>query len=158
AANLRGGRLTVTVGESNAFGGVIKGSFTLGSTDFGADAKSQMQFVDVDLENSLGEMFNIRRLEGRGNLTMALETSGGSVLAMTQNLNGSINLNARDGALLRLNAEALMQRLLRRPLSGAGDFRNGRTPFEKLIVALKITQGKATIEEARLDSAKVRIT
>ena len=158
AANLRGGRLTVTIGESNAFGGVIRGSFTLAATDLGADVKSQMQFNDVDLESSLGEIFNIRGLEGRGNFAIALETSGGSILAMTQNLNGSVNLNARDGALLRLNAEALMQRLLRRPLSGPGDYRNGRTPFEKLIVNLKITQGKANIEEARLESSKVRIT
>ena len=132
AANLRGGKLTVTVGELQAFGGVIKGSLTLATTDVGADFKSQLQFIDVDLESCLGEMFSIRRIEGRGNLAFAVEASGGSVLALTQNINGTASLNGREGALLRLNAEQLLSRLKRRPLSGAGDFRSGRTPFDKL--------------------------
>ena len=158
AANLRGGRLTLTVGESHAFEGVIKGSFTLATTDVGADVKTQMQFIDVDLDNCLGEMFSIHRIEGRGNLAVAVETSGGSVLALAQNINGTASLNGREGALLRLNAEQLLSRLKRRPLSGAGDYRTGRTPFDKLVVSLKITQGKAVFEQAMLESPKVRIT
>ena len=75
-ANLRAGKLTVTVGESNAFGGIIKGSFALAATDRGADIKSQLQFTDVDLESCLGEMFNIRRIEGRGNMALAIEEIG----------------------------------------------------------------------------------
>jgi AsmA protein len=158
AANLRGGKLTVTIGESNAFGGIIKGSFALGSTEFGADIRSQMQFTDVDLESCLGELFNLRRVEGRGNLSMAIEASGSSVLGMTHNLNGAINLAGRDGAVSRLNAEQVLLRLKKQPLYGAREFRNGRTTFEKLIVNLKIAQGNATVEEARLENPKLRIT
>src|SRR5262249_12993487 len=120
-ANLRGGKLGLTVAQSQAFGGLIKGSMTLGATDSGADVKSDLQFTDVDLEGCLGEMFNIRRIEGRGNLTVALDAAGGSVLALTQSMNGAINLNGHDGALLRVNAEQSLARLMRRPLSGAID-------------------------------------
>jgi AsmA protein len=158
AANLRAGKLSLTVAQSQAFGGLIKGSMTLAATDTGADVKSEMQFTDVDLEGCLGGLFNIRRIEGRGNLSLAIEASGGSVLALTQHLSGSAGLNARDGALLRINAEQLLGRLMRRPLSGASDFRTGRTPYERLIVNLKIVQGMANIEEARLDGPKVRMT
>ncbi len=52
AANLRGGKLSVTIGESQAFGGVLKGSMALAPSDSGADFKSQLQFTDVDLEKS----------------------------------------------------------------------------------------------------------
>ena len=45
-----------------------------------------------------------------------------------------------------LNVEQLLRRLERRPLSGTGDFRNGRTPFEKLTADFKITDGIATVE------------
>jgi AsmA protein len=157
-ANLRSGKFTLTVGESQAFGGIIKGSLVLATTDIGADIKSQLQFTDVDLDGCLGEMFNIHRIEGRGNLNVALEASGGSILGLAQNINGTASLNGRDGAMLRLNAEQLLMRLMQRPISGAGNFRTGRTPFDKLIVNLKITQGIATIEEARLESPKVRMT
>jgi AsmA protein len=156
AANLRAGKLTLTVGESNAFGGIVKGSFTLAATDHGADVKSQMQFIDVDLESCLGEMFSIRRIEGRGNMALAIEASGGSILSLAQNMNGSASLVGRDGAV-RFNAEQMLMRLKRRPLSGAGDFRNGRTSFEKLVVSLKIEQGNAAIEDARLEGEKLQI-
>jgi AsmA protein len=155
--NLRGGKLTVTVGESQAFGGLIRGSLTLGATDIGADFKSQLQFTDVDLEGALGEIFNIRRVEGRGNLALAVEASGGSILALTQSMNGSASLTGREGALLRINVEQILARIMRRPIGGPGDMRTGKTPFDKLICNLKIVQGKANIEEARLEGPKVRI-
>ena len=68
AANLRGGKLLVTIGESQAFGGVLKGSLALGASDVGADVKSQLQFNDVDLESCLEELFNFKRVEGRGDI------------------------------------------------------------------------------------------
>ena len=47
-ANLRGGQLVVTVGEAQAYGGVIKGSLTLANSAAGVDVKSQMHFTDVE--------------------------------------------------------------------------------------------------------------
>ena len=44
----------------------------------------------------------------------------------------------------------------RRPLSGTGDFRNGRTPFEKLVADFKIVDGIATVETVNLEGSKVR--
>ena len=80
-ANLRGGHLVVTVGEAQAYGGVIKGSLTLANFDAGVDVKSQLQFTDVDLESCLGQLFGLHRLEGKGNISFAVEGSGDSVLA-----------------------------------------------------------------------------
>ena len=76
AANLRGGKFTVTIGEAQAFGGILKGSFGLAASERGADFKSQLKFTDVDLENCLGELFNFRRIEGRGNLALNLDAVG----------------------------------------------------------------------------------
>ena len=84
AANLRGGKLTVTIGESQAFGGILKGSIGLATASARRRFKSQLQFTDVDLEQCLGEMFGIRRLEGKGNLGFALESSGASVYDLTK--------------------------------------------------------------------------
>lgn len=156
-ANLRGGKLTVTIVEAQAFGGVLKGSLALGASDVGADVKSQLQFNDVDLESCLEELFNFKRVEGRGNMTLALDASGASVFALTRTMNGSASLVGQQGALIGLNVEQLLRRLERRPLSGAGDFRSGKTPFEKLTVNVKITQGIAEIEEVRLEGSKVRL-
>ncbi len=157
AANLRSGRLVVTVGESQAFNGIIKGSFGLGKSSAGADVKAQMMFTDVDLETCLGELFGMRRVEGKGDLALSLDGSGGNVLAVTRTLNGTASLTGRKGALVGVNVEQLLRRLERRPLSGGGEFRGGRTPFDRFALNLKITDGTASVETVRFDSPAVRL-
>jgi AsmA protein len=115
-----------------------------------------MQFADVDLDACLGELFGLRRLEGKGNLSFALEGAGDSVMALTRNLSGTVNLGAEHGALAGVNVEQVLRRLERRPLS-PGDYRSGRTPFDKLTVALKVANGAVTVADATVDGAAVRI-
>jgi len=156
-ANLRGGHLVVTIGEAQAYGGVIKGALTLANFNSGVDVKSQLQFTDVDLESCLGQLFGLHRLEGKGNLSFAVEGNGDSVLGLTRTLHGTANLVGQNGALLGLNVEQLLRRLERRPLSGGGEFRTGRTPFDKIAVALKINQGTVTVEDVKIDGSAVRL-
>ncbi|HEY5379852.1 MAG TPA: AsmA family protein [Pseudolabrys sp.] len=156
-ANLRGGHLTVTIGEAQAYGGVIQGSLALANVTSGVDVKSQLQFTDVDLESCLGQLLGLHRLQGKGNLSVAVEGSGTSVLGITQTLNGTANLVGQNGALLGLNVEQLLRRLERRPLSGGGEFRTGSTPFEKIAVALKIKQGTVTVDDVKIEGSAVRL-
>jgi len=157
AANLRDGRLALTIGEAQAFGGALKGSVVLAKAQDGINVKSQLQFSDVDLEACLGELFGLRRLEGKGTLALALEASGDSVLALTQTMAGTANLSGRQGAITGFNVEQLLKRLEQRPLSIAADFRRGRTPFEKLNVTLRIAEGTATIEDVLLEGGAIRL-
>ena len=157
AANLHGGHLVVTVGEAQAYGGVIRGSLTLANFTSGVDVKSQLQFNGVDLESCLGQLFGLHRLEGKGNLSFAVEGEGNSVLGITRTLNGTANLVGEKGALAGLNVEQLLRRLERRPLSGGGEFRTGRTPFDKITMALKIDKGMATVEDVKIEGSAVRL-
>ena len=156
-ANLRAGHLTVTVGEAQAYGGIIKGSMALANFDTGVDVKSQLQFTDVDLESCLGQLFGLRRLEGKGNIFFNVEGSGDSVLAMTRTLNGAATLTGVNGALAGLDVEQLLKRLERRPLSGGGEFRTGSTPYDKITVAMKIVEGKVAVDTMKIESAAVRL-
>jgi AsmA protein len=157
AANMRSGRLVVTVGESQAFNGLLTGTIAVAKAESGAEIKSQMQFAGVNLERCLGELFGIRRLEGAGNLAFSVDSSGLNVQEIAHNLNGTIQISARQGALSGLNVEQLLRRLQRSPLSGGGDFRSGRTPFDKLNIGLRIAQGVATAEDVHLEGASVRL-
>jgi AsmA protein len=157
AANLRDSRLTVTIGESQAFGGALTGSISIGKAPTGSEIKSQLLFAGVDLEACLGDLFGLRRLEGKGTLTFSIEASGESVLAFTHTLNGSATLTAEQGALIGYNVEQLLRRLESRPLAGRNEFRTGRTPFEKLTVSVKLLHGTATLDEVRLDGTAIRL-
>ncbi len=51
-----------------------------------------------------------------------------------------------------------LKRLERRPLSGAGNFRSGSTPYDKLTIALKFSDGIATAEDIRVEGPAARLT
>jgi AsmA protein len=157
ALNMRGGRLNVTIGESQSFGGMALGSFGLGSANGGVTVSSHVQFVDVDLANCLGQLFGLHKLEGRGTLALDVEGAGNSVWALTRTLNGTASVDAHGGALTGLNVEQLLRRLEKRPLSGNGDFRSGRTPFDRLALNVKIEQGTMSIVDLHIDGPSVRL-
>jgi AsmA protein len=157
AATMSGGKLDLTIGESQAFGGVAKGTLGIASADNGVAVTSHMQFVDVDLADCLGQIFNMRKLEGHGDLALDVNASGNTVLAVTHALNGTAALNAQSGALDGLNVEQLLRRLERRPLSGNGDFRTGRTPFDHLVVNLKVDQGVVSVADMHVDGPSVKL-
>jgi AsmA protein len=156
-ANLRGGKLVVTVGEAQAYGGVIKGSVTLADRAHGIDLQSQLNFENVNLDTCLEQLAGVRRLEGKGNMTLIAEGHGDSVLAVTQTLNGTATLLGQNGALNGINVEQLLRRLERRPLSGGGEFRTGRTPYDKIKVNLKIVNGTVAVDEMKIEGPAVKL-
>ncbi|WP_041802114.1 AsmA family protein [Rhodopseudomonas palustris] len=157
-ANLRGGTLALSVGEAQIYGGVAKGSFGISRADAVADVKAQFQFVDVDLMACASDLFGVRKLSGRGNLTVALEASGSSPFGLAQSLDGTASLTGHDGAISGFNVEQLLKRLERRPLSGGGNFRSGQTPFDTLNIGVHFHDGVATAEDIRIEGAAARIT
>jgi len=150
-ANLRNGALALSVGEAQIYGGIARGSFGLARADTFAEVKAQFQFTDVDLQACASELFGINKLSGRGNLGVSLAASGSSPFGLVQSLDGTATLTGHDGAIAGFNAEQLLKRLERRPLSGAGNFRSGSTPYSNLTVALKFADGIATLEDVQID-------
>jgi AsmA protein len=155
--NVRDGALMLSVGEAQLFSGVAKGSFNVTRGDAKADVKAQFQLTDVDLEACLGELFGMRRIAGKGTLGVTLEAAGANPFALAQSLDGRATLTSQSGALTGFNIEQLLKRLERRPLSGAGDYRSGRTPYDKLNVVLRLNDGIATTEDVRLDGPTVQL-
>jgi AsmA protein len=157
-ANLRGGTLALSIGEAQMYGGMARGSLGIARSDAVADIKAQFQLIDVDLQASAGELFGLKKLTGRGNLNVAVEASGGSPFALAQSLDGTATLTGHDGAISGFNIEQLLRRLERRPLSGGGNFRSGSTPFDKLTMAVKFSDGVATAEDVRIEGPTARLT
>ncbi|HEY0234980.1 MAG TPA: AsmA family protein [Afipia sp.] len=157
-ANLRGGTLALSVGEAQIYGGTVKGSLGVTRSDETAEFKAQFRFNDVDLEASGNELFGVRALRGRGDLIVSLEASGASAFALAQSLDGTAKLTGRDGSIGGFNVEQLLRRLEKRPLSGAGNFRNGTTPFNKLNAEISINNGIATADHIQIDGPAAQLT
>jgi AsmA protein len=157
-ANLRGGALALSVGEAQIYGGVARGSFGVARSDAVADVKAQFQFIDVDLAQLASELFGVNKLSGRGNLGVSLVASGSSPFGLASSLDGTATLTGHDGAISGFNAEQLLKRLERRPLSGGGNFRQGSTPFDTLTIGVKFADGIATAEDVRVEGPAARLT
>ena len=157
-ANLRGGTLALSVGEAQMYGGIVKGSFGIAHSDAVADVKAQFQFNDVDLQACASDLFGVNKLTGRGNLSVALEASGSSPYGLAQSLGGTATLTGHDGAISGFNAEQLLKRLERRPLSGGGNFRSGQTPYDNLNISVRFSDGVATAEDVRVEGPATRLT
>ncbi|MFH1346488.1 MAG: AsmA family protein [Pseudomonadota bacterium] len=157
-ANLRNGALALSVGEAQMYGGIARGSFGIARTDTVADIKAQFQFTDVDLQACASDLFGVNKLSGRGNLSVSLVASGASPFGLAQSLDGSATLTGQKGAISGFNAEQLLKRLERRPLSGAGSFRSGSTPYDTLTIAVKFSDGIATAEDIRVEGPAARLT
>ncbi len=156
--NLRSGALAISIGEAQVYGGVATGSFVVARADEDADVKAQLQFADVNLQACASDLFGVRRITGRGNLSFALEAKGSSPFGLAQSLNGTATLVGHEGAITGFNVEQLLKRLERRPLSGGGNFRSGQTPFDTLAMKLRFSEGIATAEDIRIEGPTARIT
>ena len=156
-ATMHGGKLDLTVGEAQAFGGTAKGTLAIASAENGIAVSSNMQFLNVDLESCLSQIFAMHKVQGRGNLAFNLAGAGDSVMAVTHALNGTATLNAQSGALTGIDVEQLLRRLERRPLSGNGDFRQGRTPFDQLTISLKVDDGLVSVADMHIDGPSVKL-
>jgi AsmA protein len=76
---------------------------------------------------------------------------------VTKTLSGAATLTGLKGSVSGVNVEQLLRRLERRPLSGGGDYKSGRTPYDKLTVALSIAGGTVSADDVRMDSPAVRL-
>ena len=144
--------------EAQMYGGIAKGSFGIARSDAVADIKAEFQFTDVDLQACAGELFGINKLSGRGNINVSLAASGSSPFGLAQSLDGTATLTGHDGAIAGFDAEQLLKRLERRPLSGGGNFRSGSTPYNTLNIAVKFADGIATAQDIRVEGPAARLT
>lgn len=157
AANLNAGNLTLSIGEAQIFGGVLKGSIGIAREDESARTRAQLQFTDVDLQACMDELLGLRRVTGKGALSLALDASGANMYALARSLSGSGLLTGQNGAFLGLDVEGLLRQLDRRPLSGLGRLQGGQTPYRTLNVAVRFDNGVATTEDVTVQGPNMRI-
>jgi AsmA protein len=157
AVVVRGGRLSLTVGEAEAFAGLLRGTLALALLPEGAELRLDAVARDVDLDRLGQDLFGARRFEGRGLVALAVEGRGASAAALARSLTGEARITADSGALTGVNVEQILRRIETRPLAGTGDLRGGRTAFDRLAVQVRIADGVATCHEVVMEGPQVRI-
>ncbi|MEP9351173.1 AsmA family protein [Xanthobacter sp. KR7-225] len=165
SAVLTGGRLALTVGQARVWGGRIRASAvlaprpaTLAADRSGAVVRIEADCADVALEPALDDIAGFRRLEGTGDIALSLEGTGRSIQDIAQGISGAFSLTGADGALVGFDVVQVLHRIERRPLSGGGDPRGGRTQFATLDGKITLKDGKADVEAVSFEGKRVRLT
>lgn len=157
ALGIKNRQLIATVGEAQFYGGTLRGNAIWNSASEKPEFKFDANLANFDLERGLGGLTGFRRIEGIGTLTIAVSSIGKSAHEIASALAGKVRLTMRQGALSGINAESVLRRLERRPLSGTGDLRGGKTPFDRLNGGLEIENGVATLSEFDVESQILKI-
>ncbi|MCK0209107.1 AsmA family protein [Starkeya koreensis] len=157
SATVKGGKLSLAIGEAEAWGGVFRAALHVAPLDTGAEVRVDLSADDVALAQALGELFRVQRLEGTGSFRLSAGGAGASVMEIVQNLGGAFTLTGEKGALVGIDVGRILARLEKRPLSGGGDLRGGRTPYDSIVVDASISGGIAKLDRIDLQSSKLRI-
>jgi len=157
AIGVKNRQLTAAIGEGQFYGGTLRGNAVWNMAETKPALKIDATLANFDLERGLGGLTGFRRLEGKGTLTVAITSRGQTAHELASALAGKVQLAMKQGALSGINAEAVLRRLERRPLSGTADLRGGKTPFDRLTGALEIKNGVAELSSFEIESQILKI-
>ena len=158
SATAKGGRLSLTIGEAEAWGGLFRASIQLSPrpAEPGVNVRLDLSADDVALGPALGELFRFQRLEGTGSFRLSAMGGGGSIMDIAQGLGGAFTLTGSQGGLVGIDVGRILARLEKRPLSG-GDLRGGRTPFADIVVDARIDGGVVKLDRLDLSSDTLHV-
>ena len=72
-------------------------------------------------------------------------------------LAGTATISGTNGALAGVNVEQLLRRLERRPLSGGNELRTGRTPYDRIAIALNVMNGTVSVQDVAIDGPAMKL-
>lgn len=153
---LAGGRLEVAPHSMNLYGGSLTGAVS-------ADANGNRIAVKENAQNiGIGALLKDAAqkdvLDGRGNLTVDVQTAGGTVTALKKALAGSARIEMKDGAIKGVNL-ADSARNIKGALGGkaAKPDPTQKTDFSELSASFKIANGVAHNDDLKAASPFLRL-
>ncbi|MEW6255697.1 MAG: AsmA family protein [Pseudomonadota bacterium] len=159
SAVLRSGHLVLALGTAQAWGGSVRAALDIvsdGTVD-GTTLKFQGAGSGIAVDRAFGDLLSIRRIEGTGDVEATLQGVGHSFYEVAQSLSGTVLFQVANGSIAGIDVAQVMRRIERRPLSGGGDLRGGRTPFERLVARINLTDGVARVLQAQMSGRQVNL-
>ncbi|MDT3679624.1 MAG: AsmA family protein [Burkholderiaceae bacterium] len=158
------GRVDVTRLAAALYGGTINGSASLATSGRTA---LKMQMNGIDVGRALRDFTQREILEGRGNLSIDVTGTGKTVPALERSLAGSARIALRDGAILGIDLNKVVQKVESTIAAvrggGAGqavESRTGggeKTGFSSLDASFAIRDGVARNDDLDLRSPLLRV-
>jgi AsmA protein len=153
---LADGKLEIAPHSANFYGGTIAGSMTADANGNRIGVKETAQ--NVGMGPLLRDVAQKDVLEGRGNIYVDVQTSGGTVTALKKALAGSARVEMKDGAIKGINLADSTRNM--KSMLGAKQQKadaTQKTDFSEAGASFKITNGVARNDDLKVASPFVRI-
>jgi AsmA protein len=145
---LANGKLDVAPHSLNLYGGSLNGSLSADANGNRIAAKETAQNVAVG--PLLRDAAQKDVLEGRGNLTLDVQTAGGTMTALKKALGGNARVEIRDGAIKGVNlAESARNVKSMVGMKSQKADPSQKTDFSEMSASFKITNGVARNDDLK---------
>ena len=153
---LEGGKLDVAPHSASLYGGTLSGALTADANGNKIHVKEAVQ--NVALGALLRDLAQKDVLEGRGNVTLDVQTSGGTVTALKKALAGSARVEMKDGAIKGVNLADSARNV--KSALGAKQAKpdpSQKTDFSEMSASFKIAGGVARNDDLKAASPFLRL-
>lgn len=153
---LAGGKLEVAPHSAGLYGGTLAGTLTADADGNKVQVKEAVQ--NVALGALLRDVAQKDMLEGRGNVSLDVQSAGGSVSALKKALAGSARVEMKDGAIKGVNLADTARNL--KAALGAKQTKadaSQKTDFSELSASFKIARGVAHNDDLKALSPFLRL-
>jgi AsmA protein len=165
AANVRvdlkakNGRLDVNPLAANLYQGTIAGSLMVNANN--NQYAAQQKLAGISIGPLLRDAANKDVLEGKGNVTLDVTTTGTLVSQLKRALNGNARMELRDGAIKGIDLAGAVRTVKAKfggqDAEGSGSQKE-KTDFSELSASFAIKNGVAHNEDLSLKSPFIRVT
>jgi AsmA protein len=147
--------------SANLYQGAMRGTLSA-SASASPHMSLQQQLTGISIGPLLKDLADMDLLDGRGNVALNVKTQGASVSAMKKNLNGSANVDLRDGAIKGINiASSLRKAQAQLGMAGKESAQAAssteKTDFSELSASFTIRNGVAHNEDLAAKSPLLRL-
>lgn len=161
AVDLTNGLLTADLSQFKAFSGTWLGKLVVDARPAQPKVSFDMQGENVAVSNLLGTLAGFDSLTGTGQFKVSAQSSGASIDAIMQAMDGEVSTNLSDGVIRGLNVAALVRSTasLKDALTtgsvqdlnfGEALSETAETDFSSFKTVLKVNDGVANVDVMKL--------
>ena len=159
--DLTDGLLTADLSQFKAFSGLWLGKLTVDARPATPKVGFDMQGQNVAVANLLGTLAGFNSLTGTGQFKVSAQSSGTSIDAIMQAIDGEVSTSLSDGVVKGLNVAALVRSAssLKQAIAtgsiqelnfGEALSQNAETDFSSFNTVLKVNNGVANVDVMKL--------
>ncbi len=149
---LKDGGLRTDITQMALYEGAGKGRITVGPRGKQIAIGARFDLTDVHILPLMRDMAQFDTIDGRGNVSIQLSTTGQHEFAWVSGLNGNGKIAFRDGALVGWNIAKILRNASRLQFSDLEKSPAEKTDFSALTASFKIRKGIARTDDVNLVS------